>query len=129
MKRPTLLLWEHEDRLATVLRPLASLHRWLFRQPRTDEELLAEASLAAPGVVVLRVGRDAEGEFALLSRLGLALPDVTTLVVVEGDENQIGLAWDLGACEVLPLSRCRDELAPRVVRYFLPPEAPHASHA
>ena len=129
MKRPTLLLWEHEERLAGLLRPLASLHRWLFRQPRTEEELLAEATLAAPGVVVLRLGHDLEGEFALLARLSLALPEVTPLVVTEGDERQTGLAWDLGACEVLLLGRCRDELAPRVVRCFLPPEGTHASPA
>jgi hypothetical protein len=66
-------------------------------------------------------------DFALLSRLTSALPAVAVVVVIEADEPLVGLAWDLGAHEVLPLSRCRDELAPLVARFFQPLEGSHAT--
>ena len=130
MKRATLIVWEGDDRLASLLRPWAVQQRWQVRQPRTEQELLSQGTAAHPGGVVLRFGRDLEREFALLARLSTALPDLAIIVVLaEPDETLAGLAWDLGACEVLPWLRCRERLVPLIARLFPVSEAPHAPPA
>jgi hypothetical protein len=130
MKRATLIVWEGDDRLASLLRPWAVQQRWLLRQPRSEEELLSQGASAHLGAVVLRFGRDLEREFALLARLSTALPDLAIVVVLpEPDETLAGLAWDLGACEVLPLFRCRETLVPLIARLFPTSEAAHVPPA
>ncbi|MFQ3593429.1 MAG: hypothetical protein SNJ82_09635 [Gemmataceae bacterium] len=128
MKRPMLLLWEAEESLASRLRGSISLSRWLLRQPHREEELLAEAMQACPGVVVLRLGHDVERELTLLSRLTMALPDLAVVVLTD-DETLAGLGWDLGAYAVLDGVSSRDLLVPLVTRLLQPTENSHAADA
>jgi hypothetical protein len=122
MKRPTLLLWEHDGRLASWLRPWASIHGCLFRQPRTAPEALSELALAQPGVLVLRLGHEVEAELALLAQATIGLPHACVFAVLDSDPALASLAWDLGARWVLPLSRARDELPSLLTDWFRPVE-------
>lgn len=127
MKLPLLLVWEHDGRLAGLLRPFADVHRWALREPRREEEVLEALGAARPGVLVVRVGRDLEGEFGLIDRVTWLFPEADVIAVLEGDAARLaGLAWDLGVRYALTPPRHRDDL-PEVVVGLMQPEGRHAA--
>jgi hypothetical protein len=117
-----LLIFGGDARLAALLGPAAEAGRWSVRKPRDAAECLEALAPGGPGVLVLRLGRDLEGELATLERVGRLFPDAAAVVVGEADQAALaGPAWDLGARFVLfpPLPR---DLLPRVVAGLLEPE-------
>jgi hypothetical protein len=121
MRLPQLLIWEGDDRLATLLRPLAEERKWSLRQPRQQGHCLALLRRSGPTVLVLKVGRDLERELILLERAPIECPGVA--VVVVGDATHaplIGPAWDLGADYVHFPPESRDTL-PEIVAGLMGP--------
>jgi hypothetical protein len=110
MRYPQLILYDHDGRLATLLRPLATERAWSLREPRQGDACLRLLERGGPAVVVVKAGRDLERELALVEEVRWSHPDVA--VVVVGDEAHVrlaGLAWDLGASWVhLPPQRLDD---------------------
>jgi hypothetical protein len=104
MRRAQVLIHESDGVLAGQLRPLAEERCWLVREVRRGEEL--EELLPSGGVLVLKVGRNLESEFALLERVSRLHPGTGVVVVGDGEHlhqrpRLAGLAWDLGASYVL----------------------------
>jgi hypothetical protein len=116
MRTPLLIVWDHDPRLAGILRPFAEAHRWQMREERDEDDALKWLGRGGPAVLVLRVGRDLGREFALLARVSWALPDADVVVVAEGEDSRLaGMAWDLGAAFVMTPPRARDDLPEIVV--------------
>ncbi len=115
MRYPQLLIYGGDARLNALLAPAAEAGRWRLRNPRDLAECLEVLPRGGPGVLVLRLGRDLEGELTAVERVRREFP--STAVVVVGDAEQAalaGLAWDLGVryAHFPPLPR---ELLPGVV--------------
>ena len=104
MQMPQIVVYEKDGRLKLQLEPLAEERRWALREVRQPEACLRLLARGGPTVLVLKVGRDLEREFALLERATWLYPDAPTVVVADGDRPDLaGLAWDLGAaCVLLP---------------------------
>jgi hypothetical protein len=115
MRHPQLLVWEGDGRLAALLRPLALERRWVLREPRQAGAVLRLLRGAAPGVVVIKAGRDLERELTLLERVSWMFPDAASVFVADGDQARLaGIAWDLGAAYVLAPPQPRERL-PEIV--------------
>jgi hypothetical protein len=71
---------------------------------------------SGPGVLVVKVGKPAERDLALVEQVSWQLPNVPVVAVGEVEDAAVlsGLAWDVGASYALfpPLSR---DLLPEVV--------------
>ena len=122
MRHPQLLIFRGDGRLAALLEPTAAAAKWWFRKPQDLAECLEVLPRGGPSVVVLRPGRDLEGELTALERIRRSFPEAAVVVVGEADQAALaGLAWDLGARFVLfpPLPR---DLLPAVVTGLLTAE-------
>jgi hypothetical protein len=98
MHHPQILVLEADGRLAAQLRPTAAAHKWLLREPRHLHACVRLLRHAEPGVVVVRIGRHLEHEFALLEQIAWLFPRVGRVVSGDSDHAWLaGLAWDLGA--------------------------------
>jgi DNA-binding NtrC family response regulator len=102
MRYPQILVYEKDTHLADALRPLAQARQWTLREPRRPDACIRLLRRGGPGVLVVRFGRDVEGEMELLEEVSRLAPDTQTIVVDETDNALLaGLAWDLGATCVL----------------------------
>jgi DNA-binding NarL/FixJ family response regulator len=117
MRLPQVLIHERDGRLAVLLRAVLQERglRWPVREPRDLAGCLRLLQRGGPAVLIVRAGRDLEGELTLLERVAWLHPEAATVFV--GDEEHqtlAGVVWDLGARYVLlpPQSR---ELLPAVV--------------
>ena len=114
MRYPQVVVFESDGKLAVLLRPLAEQRRWPLRESRRPDACLRLLA-GGPAVVVIRVGRDLEGEFTLLEQARRHSPEPRCVVVCDAEHPRLaGLAWDLGADCVLHPSLARD-LLPDVV--------------
>lgn len=111
MKHPRLLVYETDGRLAAALRPLATRHAWLLREPRRLETVLRLLERGGPHLLLIRTGRDLEREITLLHRVRERCPDVNVVLLCDSDHPRLlGLGWDLGATYVLPAAEARERL-------------------
>lgn len=111
MRHPQVLVYETDRRLATALQRLADKNNWLLRQPRQLSAILRLLNRGSPGVLVLRLSRDAERELALLEQLSWLHPDAATVLVADGEQTRLSaLAWDLGVRWVLLPPHSRERL-------------------
>jgi DNA-binding NtrC family response regulator len=104
------------------------LHEWVqrhgiglhaVRQPDACLNLLRQGAV---GVLVLRVGRDLESEYALLAQVARHFPPVRSVVIGEIDHPTLaGLAWDLGAYSVLASIEELDRLGDVITAMFQEP--------
>lgn len=116
MRFPQLLIFEADGRLTASLQPLADELGLSPRQVQQPEACRRALRRGGPNVLLLRAGRDLDREFALLDEVSRTTPETRIFVVLDQDDARLrGLAWDLGASYVLPLSRSRD-LLPDLVR-------------
>jgi DNA-binding NtrC family response regulator len=115
VRHPQVLVYESDGRLAEVLRPLAEKNKWLLREPRQLSACLRLLDRGGPGVLVLRLSRDRERELALLEQLSWLHPDVSPILVADGEQASLSsLAWDLGVSWVLLPPQTRERLAEMV---------------
>lgn len=133
MLHPQIVVHETDGRLAEQLRPLATAQRWALREPRQSGPLWRSLAAGGATVLVLKMGKSAERDFALVERVSWQLPDVATVVVgdLENAAAASAMAWDVGAAYALcpPISR---DLLPgivaglvrRAIRDVLPAAAP-----
>jgi DNA-binding NtrC family response regulator len=116
MHHPQIVVFERDGRLAEALAALAETERWTLRESRQVESCLRLLRQPGPGVLVVKVGKPAERDLALVEQVTWQLPGVPVVVVGEVEDAAVlaGLAWDLGASYALfpPLSR---DLLPGVV--------------
>ena len=116
MRFPQLILFEADGRLTASLQLLAEELGLTPRQVQQSEACRRALCRGGPNVLVLRAGRDLDREFALLDQVSRTMPETRILVVLDQDDARLrGLAWDLGAAYVLPLTRARD-LLPNLIR-------------
>ena len=116
MRFPQVLIFESDKRLTASLEPLAEELGCTVRQVQQPEACRRALRRGGPNVLLLRVGRDLDREFALLDQVSTQLPETRILVVLDQDDARLrALAWDLGAAYVLPLARARD-LLPDLIR-------------
>jgi DNA-binding NarL/FixJ family response regulator len=109
VRHPLLLVYEGDGRLAALLREPAAAAKWSLREARRTEEVLQLLEHGGPAALVLRVGRDLEGEMTLLERVAWLFPDAAAVVVGEAEQAPLaGLAWDLGATYFLSPSELED---------------------
>jgi hypothetical protein len=98
------------------LEPVAKAARWWLRKPGGLVECLEVLPCGGPSVLVIRLGRDLEGELVTLERVCRLFPDAAVVVAGEADQAALAsLARDLGARFVLfpPMSF---DLLPDVVK-------------
>lgn len=116
MHHPQIVVFERDGRLAESLAALAESERWTLRPARQVESCLRLLRQTGPGVLVVKVGKPAERDLALVEQVSWQLPNVPAVVVGDVEDAAVlaGLAWDVGASYALfpPLSR---DLLPEVV--------------
>ena len=116
MRFPQLVVFEADGRLTASLGPLAEELGLSPRQVQQPEACRRALRRGGPNVLLLRAGRDLDREFALLDQVSRSMPETRIVVVLDQDDARLrGLAWDLGAAYVLPLTRSRD-LLPDLIR-------------
>jgi|SRR5579871_4136750 len=124
MRHPQLLVYESDDKLASLLRPLAEENKWLLRQPRQMATCVRLFERGGPGVLVLRPSRDLERELDQLERLTWIHPDAAVVLIVDSEQARLGrLAWDLGVRWVLPPPHNRERLSEVVTSLMRPYQA------
>jgi DNA-binding NarL/FixJ family response regulator len=112
MRHAELITYGIDDAAAEHLQAVVRDRGVGLRVTRHAKACLNHLRQGAVGVLVLRVGRDLETEFALLAQVTQQFPDVAAVVWTDGDHPRlVGLAWDLGARAV-----------------FLPPHDPQRLH-
>jgi len=116
MQHPQIVVFERDGRLAEALAALSEAERWTRRESRQAEACLRLLRQPGPGVLVVKVGKPAERDLALVEQAAWQFPNVPVVVVGEAEDAAMlaGLAWDVGASYALfpPLSR---DLLPEVV--------------
>src|SRR5262245_32017514 len=115
MHHPQIVVFERDGRLAEALAALAETERWTLRGSRQIESCLRLLRQPGPGVLVVKVGKPAERDLALVEQVTWQLRNVPVFVVGDVEDAAVlaGLAWALGAAYALfpPLSR---DLLPEV---------------
>jgi hypothetical protein len=102
MQHPQLLVYQGDARITALLEPVAETNRWWLRKPRDLTECLELLPGGGPSVLVIRVGRDLEGELVTLERVSRLFPNAAVVVVGEADQAALANpARDLGAAFVL----------------------------
>jgi DNA-binding NtrC family response regulator len=119
MRYAQILIHENDGRLTAMLQAELEAKRCLLRQPRDLAECLQLLAQGWPAVLVLRLGRDLEGELTMLTRVKHLHPEAGCVVVGDSIHAAVaGLAWDLGADYVLLLPQPK-EMLPLVVAGLL----------
>jgi len=112
MRLPQIVVHEKDGRLKSQLEALAERCRWVLRGASQAETCLRLLKPGGPAVLIVKAGRDLEGELALLERATWLYPDVPAVLVGDGNQPELaGLAWDLGAACVLLPPQPRERLA------------------
>jgi DNA-binding NarL/FixJ family response regulator len=102
VRHPQILVYQADARVTALLEPVAEAARWRLRKPSDLAECLEMLPRGGPSVLVIRLGRDLEGELVTLERVCRLFPDAAVVVVGEADQAALAsLAWDLGARFVL----------------------------
>ena len=98
MRRPQIVVFERDGRLARQLDALAREKKWVIRESRQVKPCLRLLAGQGPSVLVTRLPANADAELTLLARIGAAMPQVATVAVGDADDESglAGLAWDLG---------------------------------
>jgi FixJ family two-component response regulator len=116
MQHPQIVVFERDGRLADALAALSEAERWTLRDSRQVDFCLRQLRQPGPGVLVVKIGRPAERDLALVEQAAWQFPNVPVVVIGEVEDAAVlaGLAWDVGASYALfpPLSR---DLLPEVV--------------
>jgi hypothetical protein len=111
MRLPQVVVYESDGRLAALLRPLAERQVWTLREPRQIGPCLRLLPGGEPCVLVIKLGRNLEREFALLQSSRQVAPAASVVLVADTDHPWLaGLGWDLGAAYVLTPPRSRETL-------------------
>ncbi len=119
MNYPQLVVYEGEQRLAVLLRPLADAKRWVIQEPKQFNHCLQVLEREGPRTLVVKLGRDLEREFTLLERVCWLNPEVPVIAVGDAIHEPLhSLIWDLGASYVLMPPQPR-ELLTEIVSGFM----------
>ncbi len=97
MRRPQVVVFERDGRLARQLDAFVGEKKWVLRESRQPDACVRLLAGQGPSVLVVRVPSAADTEMTLLSRISESLPHVSTIAVGDTD-NAVGtsaLAWDL----------------------------------
>ena len=118
MHYPQVLIYERDGRLAELLKAglVARAKKWAVREPRDPAACLRLLERGGPAVVVIKLGRDLEGELKLLENVEQVNRETRAILV--GDAEHVGLAgigWHFGAAYVLLPPMSRESLAEIVV--------------
>src|SRR5262249_8515215 len=98
VRHPPLLVYQAGAPIPALLGPVSEAARWWMRNPGSLAECLEVLPRGGPSVLVIRLGRDLEGELAALERVCRLFPDTAVVVAGESDHAALSsLAWDLGA--------------------------------
>ena len=113
-----MLIYERDGRLAELLKAglVARAKKWAVREPRDPAACLRLLERGGPAVVVIKLGRDLEGELKLLENVEQVNRETRAILV--GDAEHVGLAgigWHFGAAYVLLPPMSRESLAEIVV--------------
>jgi DNA-binding NtrC family response regulator len=119
MRQRHLLTCGLDDKLSQRLHQWVQYHGVGVRAVRQPDACLNLLRQGAVGVLVLRLGRDLEGEYGLLAQVARQFPRVRTVVIGDVDHPPLaGLAWDLGAASVLAAADELDRLGDVVAALF-----------
>jgi DNA-binding NarL/FixJ family response regulator len=111
MRQRHLLTCGIDDKLSQRLHQWVQHHGIGLRAVRQPDACLNLLRQGAVGVLVLRLGRDLESEYALLAQVAQQFPRVRVVAIGEVDHPPLaGLAWDLGADSVLASAEELDRL-------------------
>jgi hypothetical protein len=124
MRTSQLLIHEPDGRLTALLEGVKAPggeKPCLVRHPRTLPECLAMLRPGDAAVLVVRLAGNVEEELALVAGVAQLHPDVGIVVVGEAVHAPlVGLAWDLGADQVLILPQSRELLTETVAGLLRP---------
>jgi hypothetical protein len=120
MRRPQIVVFERDGRLARQLDALIAHRKWTLRESRRPEPCLRFLARTGPTVLVVRLGPDTETELSLLASAADLAPDLRVVAVTDGPPLLAGLAWDLGASYVVTSGMPPDRL-PTVVAGLMGP--------
>ena len=98
MRQAQIITYGVDDAAAERLEALVRDRGITLRGTRNLEACLSLLRQDAAGVLLLRIGKNLEGEFALLAQVAQQFPQVAPIVWGDADHPRLaGLAWDLGA--------------------------------
>lgn len=99
MRRPQIVVFEPDARIAHVLSEMAAEKKWVLRESRQSEGCLRQLTGPGPFVLVVRLSLEAEASWDLLAQVVENFPTTRTVAVGDADSppELSGLAWDLGA--------------------------------
>lgn len=97
MRRPQVVIFERDGRLARQLEAFVGEKKWVLREARQLDACLRLLAGQGPSVLVIRVSETADMEMTLLARISESLPNVSTVAVgdVDSTPGMSDLAWDL----------------------------------
>jgi hypothetical protein len=142
MRRPQVLVYENDRRLAGELAGLKERRKWVLHEPRRTTSCLGLLAAGGPAVLVLEIGgslrvkeddkhaprrreRELFRRFRLLERAAWLFPQTRVLVVGDAAHAGLaGLAWDLGAALCLFPPGPEDRLAEIVAALMGLPDEP-----
>ena len=102
MRHVQLITYGVDDAAAERLQTLVRERGVGLRMTRNAPACLNLIRQGAVGVLLLRIGKNLEAEFTLLSQIAQQFPQIAPVVWGGADHPRLaGLAWDLGARAVL----------------------------
>jgi hypothetical protein len=118
MRYPQLVVFEHDGRLAWLLKDICATQRWSLKETRQVEGCLRLLRTGGPAILITRIAgktnkeqpaeetereqKDLERSFVLIDRAHWLRPDAAIVAVSELEDAALtALAWDLGASYVL----------------------------
>jgi len=111
MRRPQIVIFERDGRLARQLESLATERRWVIRESRQSDSCLRLLNAEGPTVLVVRIGTDTETELQLLADAAVVPAELAAVAVCDGPPALTGMAWDLGADYVVTQPSPPDRLS------------------
>jgi DNA-binding NtrC family response regulator len=117
MRQAQVLAYGLDGRLAELVQQCCRDQGCTLRDVQHVKTCRDALRRAGPTVLVLKLGRDVEGELAILQQTQLAGLDIDVVVIGEADNPLLaGLSWDLGAACVLFPPQPADLLPGVIVR-------------
>ena len=98
MRRPQVIVFARDERLARSLDGLIAEKKWVLRESRQIDACIRQLSGSGPTVLVVSLHEEHEAAWALLAQVAEAYPSIHAVAVGELDSSATlrDIAWDLG---------------------------------
>lgn len=98
MRRPQVIVFARDERLARSLDGLIAEKKWVLRESRQIEACIRQLSGSSPTVLVVSLHQEHEAAWTLLAQVAEVFPNIHVVAVggLDGPATLRDIAWDLG---------------------------------